>query len=146
MSKVNGMITYMRTESNKYSQAFIEKAGKYISLKYGNEFVGKTELISNIISKLPHEAIRVTDLILLKIDGEPKLKGLYSLIYRNTIESCMSIATYKSYNMNIIAPLSNLYTKQIDVPLFNGWTQYKGVNVEPNYEKYIECLSNKEVK
>ena len=51
-------------------------------------------MISNIISKLPHEAIRVTDLKLLKIDGEPKLKGLYSLIYRNTIESCMSIATY----------------------------------------------------
>ena len=142
----DGMITYMRTESNKYSQAFIEKAGKYISLKYGNEFVGKTELISNIISKLPHEAIRVTDLKLLKIDGEPKLKGLYSLIYRNTIESCMSIATYKSYNMNITAPLSNLYTKQIDVPLFNGWMQHKGVNMEPNYEKYIECLSNKEVK
>lgn len=142
----DGMITYMRTESNKYSQAFIEKAGKYISLKYGNEFVGKTELISNIISKLPHEAIRVTDLKLLKIDGEPKLKGLYSLIYRNTIESCMSMATYKSYNMNITAPLSNLYTKQIDVPLFNGWTQHKGVNMEPNYEKYIECLSNKEVK
>jgi DNA topoisomerase-1 len=142
----DGMITYMRTESNKYSQAFIEKAGKYISLKYGNEFVGKSELISNIISKLPHEAIRVTDLKLLKIDGEPKLKGLYSLIYRNTIESCMSIATYKSYNMNITAPLSNLYTKQIDVPLFNGWTQHKGVNMEPNYEKYIECLSNKEVK
>ena len=142
----DGMITYMRTESNKYSQAFIENAGKYISLKYGNEFVGKSELISNIISKLPHEAIRVTDLKLLKIDGEPKLKGLYSLIYRNTIESCMSIATYKSYNMNITAPLSNLYTKQIDVPLFNGWMQYKGVNIEPNYEKYIECLSNKEVK
>lgn len=142
----DGMITYMRTESNKYSQAFIENAGKYISLKYGNEFVGKSELISNIISKLPHEAIRVTDLKLLKIDGEPKLKGLYSLIYRNTIESCMSIATYKSYNMNITAPLSNLYTKQIDVPLFNGWTQHKGVNMEPNYEKYIECLSNKEVK
>ena len=142
----DGMITYMRTESSKYSQEFIEKAGKYISLKYGNDFVGKTDMISNIMSKLPHEAIRVTDLKLMKIDGEPKLKGLYSLIYKNTIESCMSIATYKSYNMNITAPLENLYTKQIDVPLLNGWTQYKGVSIEPNYEKYIECLSNKVVK
>jgi DNA topoisomerase-1 len=142
----DGLITYMRTESNKYSQDFLVKAGKYISLKYGNDFVGNNELISNIISRLPHEAIRVTDLKILKIDGEPKLKGLYSLIYKNTIESCMSIATFNSYNINISAPLDNLYTKQIDVPLFNGWTQHKGVSIEPNYHKYIECLSNKVVK
>ena len=142
----DGMITYMRTESKKYSQEFTEKVGKYISVKYGNNFVGNTELISNIVSRLPHEAIRVTDLKIMKIDGEPKLKGLYSLIYKNTIESCMSIATYNSYNVNISAPLDNLYTKQIDVPVFNGWTQYKGVSVEPNYHKYIECLSNRVVK
>ena len=142
----DGMITYMRTESKKYSQEFTEKVGKYISVKYGNNFVGNTELISNIVSRLPHEAIRVTDLKIMKIDGEPKLKGLYSLIYKNTIESCMSIATYNSYNINISAPLDNLYTKQIDVPVFNGWTQYKGVSVEPNYHKYIECLSNRVVK
>ena len=142
----DGMITYMRTESKKYSQEFTEKVGKYISVKYGNNFVGNTELISNIVSRLPHEAIRVTDLKIMKIDGEPKLKGLYSLIYKNTIESCMSIATYNSYNINISAPLDNLYTKQFDVPVFNGWTQYKGVSVEPNYHQYIECLSNRVVK
>ncbi len=142
----DGMITYMRTESNKYSQDFLVKATKYISGKYGNDFIGNTDLISNIISKLPHEAIRVTDLKIIKIDGEPKLKGLYSLIYKNTIESCMSVAKYNSYNINISAPLDNLYTKQIDVPLFNGWTQYKSVSIEPNYHKYIEYLSNKVLK
>jgi DNA topoisomerase-1 len=142
----DGMITYMRTESIKYSLEFLVKVEKHISGKYGKDYVGNTVLISNIISKLPHEAIRVTDLKLDKIEGDAKLKGLYKLIYKNTIESCMSIATYNSYNINISAPQDKLYTKQVDIPLFNGWTQYTGVRTEPNYYNYIQCLSKKTVK
>ncbi len=142
----DGMITYMRTESCKYSEEFLVKIEKYISSKYGKEYVGNTSLISNIISKLPHESIRVTDLKMDKIEGEPKLKALYKMIYKNTIESCMKIATYNSYNINVSAPFDKLYSKQVDIALFNGWKQYVGVKVEPDYYKYIQSLSKCIVK
>jgi DNA topoisomerase I len=142
----DGMITYMRTESSKYSDVFLSKIKSHIISKYGNTFVGNLDEISNLISKLPHEAIRVTDLKREKIDGDPKLKGLYNLIYRNTVESCMPGAKFNSFVINVSAPLQLTYSKQVDVPLFNGWLQYIGIKDEPDYSRYIECLRTKNVK
>lgn len=139
----DGMITYMRTESTKYSQDFLTKASSFINEKYGISYVGNFENISNLVSKLPHEAIRVTDLKLKKIDGLPKLKKLYDLIYKNTIESCMNDATFESYNIIVSAPNHYLYSKQIDTSVFDGWLKYDGIKSEPNYYDYIKHLKTK---
>jgi DNA topoisomerase-1 len=78
--------------------------------------------ITNISDSNPHEAIRVTQ---LKIEnaGSPnkKINALYSLIRKNTLESCMSTAHYKSSEVKITAPKSLFYSKAIETPLFLGW-------------------------
>lgn len=139
----DGMITYMRTESTKYSQDFLTKVTSFISEEYGISYVGNFENISNLVSKLPHEAIRVTDLKLKKIDGHPKLKKLYDLIYKNTIESCMNISTFESYNIIVSAPNDYIYSKQIDTPVLDGWLKYDGIKSVPNYYDYIKHLRTK---
>ena len=45
----NGLITYMRTDSIKYSKEFVKTAKKYIKSQYGNDYVTKNleKLINN---------------------------------------------------------------------------------------------------
>jgi DNA topoisomerase I len=143
----DGMITYIRTESKKYSKDFLSKTESFIINKYGKEFIGNLEKISNIEGKFPHEAIRVTDLKILKVDGDTKLQELYSLIYKNTIESCMADAVFNSYDINVSAPLGNVYSKRVDIRQFDGWLRFnKSVKDEPNYYSYINSLSIKALK
>lgn len=142
----DGMITYIRTESKKYSQEFLSKSEKFISEKYGKSFVGSNDKISNIASKLPHEAIRVTDLSILKINGEVGLQNIYSLIYKNTIESCMSDAVFDSYDIVVDAPLDYKYLKRIDVRQFDGWLRFSGkLKDEPDYYTFVNSLNVKTI-
>ena len=56
----NGDITYMRTESTKYSVLFVEEIMEYITKEYDATYHGNIQsLISNEKTN-PHEAIRVT--------------------------------------------------------------------------------------
>ena len=61
-----GFITYMRTESVKYSKEFITLIGSQIEEKYGIQYNGETNNITNYNNTDPHEAIRVTDIHLEK--------------------------------------------------------------------------------
>lgn len=143
----DGMITYIRTESKKYSKEFLLKAELFITVKYGKEFVGNNESICNIESKLPHEAIRVTDLRTFKLNGCHKLNELYSLIYKNTMESCMSPATFSSYDINVSAPIGLVYSKRVDVKQFDGWLRFhSGFKEEPDYHTFIKSLVVKTLK
>jgi DNA topoisomerase-1 len=142
----DGMITYIRTESKKYSKEFLSKAELFITVKYGKEFVGNNDIISNIESKFPHEAIRVTNLKTLKVNGCHKVNELYSLIYKNTLESCMSLALFSSYDISVSAPIG-LYSKQVDVRQFDGWLRFQSITKEePDYRAYIKSLVVKSLK
>ena len=117
----NGHITYLRTESKKYSQAFLVQAEQCIIETYDRLHVGNLSALSNAEEKTPHEAIRVTDLRVTHIDSdEPRLKSLYKFIWKNTWESCMSDAQFHVYNMTIQAPLKIVYRTHIEVPVFLG--------------------------
>jgi DNA topoisomerase-1 len=119
----SGMITYMRTDSIKFSKVFVNSASDYIKDTYGSEYISQNlNSITNISDSNPHEAIRVTQ---LKIDtaGSPnkKINALYSLIRKNTLETCMSTAHYKNIEIQISAPKSMYYKKAIEIPIFLGW-------------------------
>jgi len=121
-----GHITYMRTESTKYSKDFLEKAEKYIIQNFGgvdgHKWVGDLSKISNTSVSLPHEAIRVTTLNVQTINsGDTKLDTLYRLIWKTTIESCMANSLYDTYNISISAPQNCIYTKILEIPVFLGW-------------------------
>jgi DNA topoisomerase-1 len=120
----SGHITYMRTESSKYSGQFLEEAKKYILDEYkDNRYVGELNAIENKDASNPHEAIRVTHIEQKEIStGENnRLASMYKLIWRNTVESCMSDAKYNYIKAVITAPLEKQYHHTIEIPVFLGW-------------------------
>ena len=134
-----GHITYMRTESKKYSQEFLNKAEKYIiSLRYtdtgfdpdGRRFVGDLKNLSSEGLGLPHEAIRVTDIYTTCLStDDTKLNTLYRFIWNNTVESCMSSAEYNIYKIHITAPLKYEYIHSLEIPVFLGWKRLQETDI-----------------
>jgi DNA topoisomerase-1 len=121
----DGFITYMRTESQKYSDVFLKKAQEYIIKRFEKEeYIGTFEDIVNKDSKNPHEAIRVTNIEMDTIDIEnSRTLALYKLIWRNTVESCMSEAKYNNTPVTMTAPNDLIYKHIIEVPIFLGFTK-----------------------
>ena len=119
----DGLITYMRTESQKYSDVFLDAASKYIIDRFGSpDYVGNRDNIVNLDSTNPHEAIRVTNLALDSIVCEnPRQNTLYKLIWRNTVESCMENARFNNTTILITAPLDRSYKHVVEVPIFWGY-------------------------
>ena len=191
-----GYITYMRTDSTTYSKEFIEKTILYIDKTYGKEYINKRLTASDDekekekekeIKKKekknkkvekevkPHEAIRPTDIQLVDLKDEKmtaKEIKMYALIRRNTLESCMSPATYNGFTAVVTAPAIALavagkgqqmasppaisytiapggegaappqYRYAVEQPVFKGWKIVEGV--EDNKEfNYLQALANK---
>lgn len=90
-----GLITYMRTDSERLSPEFVESANQYILDNYGEKYLGKIhkEKSSKNIQD-GHEAIRPTDLSLTPEVLKPFLTkdelALYKLIYARALSSLMS--------------------------------------------------------
>ena len=119
-----GHITYMRTESKQYSLPFLQTAHKYILDKFQQNklYLGDTAKISNEGLQLPHEAIRVTNLETSHIHtNETTVNSLYHFIWKNTIESCMSAATYSSYKIEIMGAMDQTLVHHMESPVFLGW-------------------------
>jgi DNA topoisomerase-1 len=115
----------MRTESQKYSHVFLNKAKEYIIKRFEKiEYIGKMDDIVNKDSKNPHEAIRVTHIELNTIETvNSRTLTLYKLIWKNTIESCMSDARYYNTPILMTAPMNLIYKHIIEVPIFLGFTK-----------------------
>jgi DNA topoisomerase-1 len=118
----DGHITYIRTENTKLSLDFLQKAGPFISAKYNPDCLGDFANLENRDTGNPHEAIRPTHVDVENIVTEDtKLSGLYRLIWRTTIESCMRAAKYNCYKLTIPAPLDAMFTCTLEIPTFLGW-------------------------
>ena len=119
----SGYITYMRTESCQYSKTFIEQATHYIQKEWSDKYIGDLSKIESKDASNPHEAIRVTQINVRAIpkSEDPRLETMYKLIWRNTIESCMSPATYNTSAITITAALDLRFQHTIEVPVFLGW-------------------------
>jgi len=142
----NGFITYMRTDSKKYSNYFIEQASSYILRNYEDKYINAniSSLIICIIDtpekrKESHEAIRPTNICLQELskDYNPKERKMYKLIWENALESCMSSASVLSLNSNITASNNLNYNFNCENIIFPGWLivkkKYKPENQTYNY-------------
>jgi DNA topoisomerase I len=119
-----GFITYMRTESIKYSKAFLEKSSNYIENIYKNKkYIGNVEKLENKDTNNPHEAIRVTQIEINMLGNceDTRMSTMYKLIWKNSVQSCMSAAIYNVSNIKITAPDSMYYTYNVEIPSFLGW-------------------------
>ena len=138
-----GHITYMRTESQRYSAVFLEEAKKYIRQTY-DESLGE-DLESQDVGN-PHEAIRVTH---LEVES-PKMENtrantLYKWIRKNTLESCMMTARYNHIPVTLSAPMGYHYTHTIEIPLFLGWKKVDKNEAVENPLFYIQTSSQERV-
>lgn len=155
-----GHITYMRTDSKTYSTEFISKAKKFIQKTYGEEFIlsdinilsernqSKNGDVSTI--QEAHEAIRPTDIInetLTQTDdiGEKEIR-LYALIRRNTIESCMSCATYNIVTAKITAPNNYEYKYSSEQVIFPGWKIVNGYDKSNPSFAFLQMLKSGDIE
>ena len=124
-----GYITYMRTDSKKYSNEFINVTKNYIICNYAEKYVNENidDLINNREkndqTQEAHEAIRPTTISLKELPEnlDLKQKRMYKLIWENTLESCMSQASFYSITANIQA-LNNLkFSYTSELINFPGW-------------------------
>jgi DNA topoisomerase-1 len=134
----DGYITYMRTDSKKYSSEFLEDVKRYLLQTYNDEkyIHEKVDHLSNTktntntntnksekpikktikkVSSTPppqeaHEAIRPTKISIQNLpDGmNPREKKLYKIIWETSLESCMAPAEYFSFKSNISTHLDNV--------------------------------------
>ena len=125
-----GHITYMRTDSRKYATPFLETMKTFLEEKYGSFYIGNTESIENKDNQNPHEAIRVTNLHVKDVPGENRIGVLYQLIWRRTLESCMSDYKYKEHAFRISAPQDHHYKGSVEIPVFLGWRRLQTTDLD----------------
>jgi DNA topoisomerase-1 len=104
-SAVTGLITYMRTDSNRLSQIFVNDAKEYIKQQYGDKYVGKYYVKAGKNVQDAHEAIRPTNVnnspdSIKKYLSNDEYK-LYKLIYERTLASLMADALYNSKSVKL---------------------------------------------
>ena len=153
-----GYITYMRTDTKKYSQEFIDNVKKFINEVYGEQYISQTinnlavgkeeniDLTKTIAEKrgIPkpqeaHEAIRPVNInVRTIVELSTKTISLYNLIWKRTIESCMPSAQYNSICAKISAPNSE-FVHKTEQPIFLGWQIIEPIKHENNYQ-YISTL------
>ena len=152
-----GYITYMRTDSKKYSKEFVDSTKEYIVRIYEEKYVNenidilinnrekninekKSETQNNLIQEA-HEAIRPTNISLKELPDnlDSKEKRMYKLIWENTLESCMTSATFYSITACILA-LNNLkFVCTSELINFPGWkiVSKKYINeINPDNKEY----------
>ena len=157
-----GHITYMRTDSVKYSKEFTDKASKFITNKYGKDYVSPSLIVLLLEKKQKkekkkkskkkkkennaqeaHESIRPTKIDVEKLVRKGKITAketkLYYLIWRNTVESCMAPAKYLSITAKITAPEKHTYKHSEEQVVFPGWKAVAGYE-ETNtiYDKLLK--------
>ena len=187
-----GYITYMRTDSKKYSKEFVDSTTSYIKHFYNESYINekindlcnhqkqsredenreekreeelkektedkkyKVKKVTKKVAKVEkelevekieaHEAIRPTDISLKELPDEidSKERRLYKLIWTNTLESCMSQASYyvitaslSGYNNTKFSCVS----EQID---FLGWKIVQAKKPDDkdkeSYYNYLQTL------
>jgi len=152
-----GLITYMRTDSMKYSADFMESATKYIDKTWGSSYVGQAQAqgaqaqgaqahgaqAHGAQAQEAHEAIRPTEIAVLEAPDTMTLKErkMYKLIWRNTIESCMTAAEYLTMHAVVSAFGGTNFKYTSDKNVFPGWKIVASVDDDKKSFDYLGSMT-----
>ncbi len=105
-SETVGLISYMRTDSIRLSDVFVNDTKKYINSNYGKEYIGYTKTVKNNDNvQDAHEAIRPTSINRtpesIKKYLKPEEYKLYNLIYIRTLASLMADAKVEQTSVDL---------------------------------------------
>ena len=147
-SETVGLITYMRTDSERISPEFAKETFGFIKDKYGDKYVGKIKNVKkNDNMQDAHEGIRVTSAYRTPADMKKYLSNdeykLYSLIYARTIASLMANAKVLATSISL---LNNdyLFKATGSVLIFDGYLKVYG-EYEKNEDTILPNLTGIEV-
>ncbi len=104
-----GLITYMRTDSNRISPIALEELRGYIETRYGNKYLPEKPNVfkSKKDAQEAHEAIRPTSVMREPEQLKPFLKPeqfkLYDLIWKRFVASQMEQAVFDQTTVDITA-------------------------------------------
>ena len=159
-----GYITYMRTDCKVYSKEFVDTVVPYIVDKYTTKHVhptvdrlwdkdkmkdlkekrqskkksSKKSEKTEDLAQEAHEAIRPTKITINEIPEDEEFtsreRRLYKIIWTNTIQSCMSDAEYRSFQVKITAPESLHYQCTTEMCIFKGWQEVDWKDVITYYQ------------
>jgi DNA topoisomerase-1 len=138
--KLQGLVTYIRTDSTRLSPIFINQAKKKIEELFGPEYVGVAKVPNNNKNvQNAHEAIRPVDVNKtpdsIKDDLSTEQYNVYKLIYDRAIASIMTKKL--SLVTTVLLTSGNLeFELQASVLKFDGYSKLYGV-----YEKKVNELS-----
>ena len=146
-SETTGLITYMRTDSERMSPIFIDDAFSYITKTYGKEYVGTIKKVKNNDNvQDAHEGIRPTDIKRTPESIKSYLTNdeykLYNLIYKRALASLM--APYKKMQTTLTLD-NNDYTFKATGSniIFDGYL--KIYDIEEDLEKSLPKLKLGEI-
>lgn len=124
-----GLITYMRTDSTRLSNVFINDARSRIIDEYGREYLGGYRIRNDANSQDAHEAIRPTSLNNTPEALKPYLTSeqyrLYKLIYARALASLMAPAKYDSLTVTLSRDGYD-FTAQGSTLKFDGYLKVYG--------------------
>jgi len=150
----HGLITYIRTTGKSYSAEFMTSAHRFIREKWGEKYSkeyenGKGEMCVVNDTVAAHEAIRPTDLTRLMLSGDfhAREQKMYKLIWKNTLESCMSDYTFllleTAIDTNIQCSVHYSYMYTCQKSLFCGWKAVQGfTNEQLHQQTMMDYLLN----
>ncbi|VEU81554.1 type I DNA topoisomerase [Mycoplasmopsis arginini] len=125
-----GLISYPRTDSTRLSESFINKAQKYITDHFGENYVAK-EIKGFAGSQDAHEAIRPTYIELTPEEAKTKHDlneidfYIYKIIYDKTIMSLMTCPEKENYRFNLVNENNN-FRMSFSKVIFDGYYAYLG--------------------
>lgn len=103
---IEGLITYMRTDSYRLSDDFVAATFNYISNTYGKNYVGTYKKVKQDNAQDAHEAIRVSSIERTPTSIKSYLSNdeykLYSLIYARSLASLMAPAKVNATSVKIV--------------------------------------------
>ena len=170
-----GFITYMRTNTKKYSNEFIQSVDNYLKNKWNSKISSDENKINNINISLfkdkqqkeeeetNHEAIRPTNIFLNeyclkegKIDNDNhsqdfknlsiKTRKIYNIIWRNSIQSCMDDCKYVDINIKINAFQKNNFKYNTTKIIYEGWKKFDKKKDVLTSKEYDFFISLKEMQ
>lgn len=129
-----GLITYMRTDSTRLSDVFVESATNYIKEKYGANYVGKVKISKKKENvQDAHEGIRPTSAMRTPESVKEHLTNdefkLYSLIYARAIASLMAPSKFDATSL-VLENNGYFFNASGSVLKFDGY-----LRVYSQYEK-----------
>lgn len=121
--EIVGLITYMRTDSNRLAEPFIKEANAYIEKEYGKKYLGQYKVSTKDNAQDAHEAVRPTSVfrtpeMMSSYLDKDELK-LYRRIYERTLASLMSDAVFENTKVKLISN-DNIYDLDGSVLKFDG--------------------------